>query len=171
MDRLDGTPDDFPGHLKTYDSLVQHFRGQLESLSTTAKGDRFAHFVQKLIPQTEAGSDFDYPELQEKKSGDEGIDLHAQGKDGRSFLYIQARLWIDRAEAIDSILSKFQAYMRTHHSRIITDSQFELQFNSEDEQQNFLVVTLSHLKSILNKYENSELATKEGCGSFGTRES
>ena len=38
-----------PEHLRSYEALEQHFRGHLEGLSTTEKGDRFAHFVQRLV--------------------------------------------------------------------------------------------------------------------------
>jgi len=90
--------DRLPDYLESYDSLTQHFRGQLEDLSTTEKGKKFEQFVQRLIPRTEVGSDFNLPDLH-GKSGDEGVDLITQGKEGRSVLYIQARIVI-RAEEV-----------------------------------------------------------------------
>lgn len=158
VDQQDWTTKDFPDHLTSYDSLVQHFRGQLEGLTTTQKGDRFVHFVQRLIPQTEVGSGFDLPALREKKSGDEGVDLTARGRDSRSVLYIQARLWVDRAEKIDSIVSNFQAYLTTHHSRL---SGQQYQFNFDDQSPHFLLITLSRLKGILKRYEDREFASKD----------
>ncbi|MBM3134990.1 MAG: hypothetical protein FJZ89_06865 [Chloroflexi bacterium] len=146
----------FPAYLASYESLEQHFRGQLDGLSPTGKGDRFAHFVQRLVPQTDVGSDFDLPVLREKKSGDEGVDLIASGKDGRSVLYIQAKMWIDRAEDIDSIISKFQAYLTTHS---LIGQQYS--FGFEDRPTYFLVVTLSSLKGILDRYEKRKFASED----------
>ena len=70
----------FPEYLSSFEALQQHFRAQLEGLSTTEKGKRFAQFVQKLVPQTDIGADFDLPILSDKVSGDEGVDLSAQGR-------------------------------------------------------------------------------------------
>jgi hypothetical protein len=151
------TDDGFPIYLKSYQSLEQHFRAQFQGLSTTAKGDRFAHFTKKLIPQTEIGLDFDSPVLNEKKSGDEGIDLTAQGKDGNSVLYVQTKLWVDRADDIDSIPSKFQAYLHQSNSPIQ-----KRMFDSNDTlpRPHFLLVTLSSLKGIRQQYEKREFASK-----------
>jgi len=147
----------FPDYLGSYDSLAQHFRGQLEGLSNTEKGDRFAHFVQRLVPQTEVGPDFGLPELREKKSGDEGVDLIAQGKDSRSVLYIQARLWVDRADDIDSVLSKFQAYLAEGQ---VKGQQYRLP-DLESQPSHCMLVTLSRLDRILKQYEKRQFASRD----------
>src|SRR5947209_432078 len=105
----------YPDYLQSYEALVQYVRGQLEHLPTTEKGSRFTQTVRKLISQTEVGIDFNTPIIEKKKSNDEGVDLTAQSKDKRSRLYIQSKLWIDRSEIIDSILSKFQSYHTLHN--------------------------------------------------------
>jgi hypothetical protein len=96
--------------LESFDLLQQHIRGQLEQSNTTEKGKRFARFAQRLIPQTEIGAGFGMPDLNEKLSNDGGIDLTAKDQKTGRTLYIQSKLYVDRADTIDSILSKFQAF-------------------------------------------------------------
>ena len=145
----------YPDYLGSFIALQQHFRAQLEGLSATEKGDRFAHFVQRLIPQTEVGTGFDLPELNSKLSGDGGVDLIAQGLSNETTLYIQSKLWVDRADIIDSVISKFQAYTTSHKT-----GQASL-FDLHDDSLHFLLVTLSPLKGILDKYQKKEFASKE----------
>jgi len=149
------TQSNFPEYLSSFEALQQHFRAQLEGLSTTEKGKRFAQFVQKLVPQTDIGADFDLPILSDKVSGDEGVDLSAQGRADDTQLYIQSKLWVDRAETIDSVISKFQAYTtsggREEEPRL---------FDVTNRKYQFLLVTLSHLAGILDRYEKKEFASK-----------
>ncbi len=104
---------DFPVYLRSYDSLAQHFRAELAGLTTTLKGDRFANFVRKAVPQTDVGAGFELPIMNAKKSHDEGVDLTAQSKDHQSILCIQSKLWVDRADDIDQVISTFKAYLAT----------------------------------------------------------
>lgn len=148
----------FPDYLNSYGSLIQHFRGQLKNLSTTEKGNRFERFVQRLAPRTEIGLDYDIPDLH-GKPGDKGVDLIARSKDGRSTIYIQAKMWVDEAVEIDSIVSKFQAYEKEYHS--VPSGQQHL-FNSDSGQQiHFLLVTLSRLTGIRRRYEKRAFASRE----------
>ncbi len=148
-----------PDHLRSYEALAQHVRANLEGLSTTEKGHRFASSMLKLVPQTEAGSDFVLPVLNEKKSGDEGVDMTARGKDGsRKILYVQSKLWVDRAEKIDSVISNFQAYTVMQQT---PSSNNQLLFNFDDFPPHFLLVTLSPLDGILKKYESRDFASKD----------
>jgi hypothetical protein len=73
-----------PEYLASYDSLAQHFRAQFDGLSTNEKGDKFATFGCRVIPQTEIGKEYNPPVLREKKTHDEGVDITASGKDGCS---------------------------------------------------------------------------------------
>lgn len=147
--------DGFPEHLKTYHALEQHFRGHLENALSTEKGNKFAASVRKLVPLTEFGADFVLPVLREKKSNDEGVDMIATGKsDDRKKLYIQSKLWVDRAEKIDSVLSNFQAYISDRKAP-------KTLFEFDDVPPHFLLVTLSSLDGILKKYENRDFASKE----------
>lgn len=145
---------DLPEYLTSFDTLQQHFRAQLEGLSTTEKGNRFALFVQRLLPQTELGLYFVSPQLSSKVSGDGGVDLTAQGKDGKSTLYIQAKLWVDRAEVIDSVVSKFRAYTTKSGPK-------QLNLEPEVHSTHFLLVTLSQLSGIRERYEKTEYGSKD----------
>jgi hypothetical protein len=147
----------WPDYLASYVALEQHFRAQLEGLNNTEKGNRFATFVQRLVPQTERGSGYGIPELNPKLSDDRGVDLTATGKDGKSRLHIQAKLWIDRAEAIDLILSKFKDFLSTCYTE--QGDQALLRF--EEAPVSFQVVTLSPLEGILAKYKSRQFASKE----------
>ncbi len=148
---------DWPEYLVSYEALEQHFRAQLEGLTTTEKGRRFATFVQRLVPQTERGSGYEAPEMNPKQSDDRGVDLTARGRDGVSLLHIQAKLWIDRAEAIDSIISKFKDFLSTCYPG--QGDQSSLPF--EDIPVNFQVVTLSSLGRILDKYRSRQFASRQ----------
>ena len=147
----------WPDYLVSNEALEQHFRAQLEGLTTTEKGTRFATFVQRLVPQTERGSRYEVPEFNPKRSDDRGVDLTAREKDGVSLLHIQAKLWIDTAEAIDSILSKFKDFLSTRYAG--QADQGSLRF--DDAPANFQVVTLSPLQRILGKYRSRQFASKE----------
>src|SRR5205807_820089 len=97
--------------------------------------------------------------MNEKKSGDEGVDRIARGKDGsRKVLYIQSKLWLDRAEKIDSIMSNFLAYTQAQQTPI---SKNQLLFNFDVTPPYFLLVTLSPLEGILKKYESRDFASKD----------
>lgn len=157
MTQTEPVPQSLPDYLQSFDSLEQHFRAQLKHLSNTQKGDRFAHFVQRLIPQTELGPQFEPPSLSDKKSWDEGVDLIAKGNDGKTVLYVQAKLWVDKAEEIDSIMSKFQAYKAEHH--FDADSkQYSMEFDSTAV--TFALVTLSRLQNIRQRYEKKSFASR-----------
>lgn len=146
----------FPDYLNSFESLQQHFRAQLEGITTTAKGKRFAQFVQKLVPQTDIGSDFDLPTLSDRVSGDDGVDLTATGKADETQLYVQSKLWVDRAETVDSVISKFQAFSRTG----VQEGQASL-FGANGRKSFFLLVTLSPLAGILDRYKAKEFASKQ----------
>src|SRR5687767_538448 len=96
-------PTDLPEHLQSYENLDQHFRAELKELTAKAKGDKFEKFVKGLIPETDIGVNFESPEIK-GKSHDGGVDLYAESKDGRSKLYVQAKLSIDRIEDVDRIV-------------------------------------------------------------------
>jgi hypothetical protein len=149
------TPLPQPSYLENFDLLQQHIRGQLEGLSTTEKGKRFARFVQRLVPQSDAGTGFDMPELNTKISNDGGIDLTGYDKRTHRTLCIQSKLYIDRADSIDSILSKFHAF-KDNSQR---DSQLTL-FSDHDTTTHFLIVTLSPLQGILERYQKQKYSSR-----------
>ena len=154
----DQTNSHFPDFLNSYNSFVQHIRGELEGLNSTDKGKKFAQFVKELFPETEMSKEFDPPSLNERQSHDEGIDLVAQGKDGHSILYIQSKLQINRVETLDSILSKFQAYYQSTYDKQEPDSQLTL-FN-EERPPHFLIATSSVLDQIIRNYKGRSFSSK-----------
>jgi hypothetical protein len=150
------TTEQFPEYLTTFDALQQHIRAQLDEASNTAaKGERFARFAQRLIPQTRIGSEFSTPVLNPKMSNDGGVDLIADSVDGNSKLYIQSKLWVDRAETIDNVLSKFQAY-RTMDKR----NNQPLLFDIEQQAAQYLLITLSPLSKIIERYEKTAFSSR-----------
>ncbi len=142
-----------PNYLESFELLQQHIRGQLEGLSTTEKGKRFAQFVKRLIPQSEVGNSFEMPELNSKISHDGGVDLVGRSKTSEKILYVQSKLYVDRADAIDSVISKFQSYKTND-----TD-QLNL-FETNEKKEHFLLITLSPLSGIIDKYKKKSYASK-----------
>ncbi|GHO76584.1 hypothetical protein KSD_43550 [Ktedonobacter sp. SOSP1-85] len=147
--------DDLPIYLRSYDDLAQYFSGQLHGLNTTEKGSRFAHAVAKLVPQTDMGSEFDLPTLNSKKTRDEGIDLIAKRKDGRT-LYIQSKLWINKSEDIDNIISKFHAFSQS----TLQANNGQLLMNFDSLESSFMVVTLSPIQGLLTQYKKRAFSSK-----------
>ena len=147
----------WPEYLTSYESLVQHFRAQLEGLSTTQKGQRFARLVQRLLPQTDLGANYLLPEVSPTLSNDEGVDLTAEAKNGPGVLCTQAKLWLDRADDFDSVLSKFEAYLTKYHTDSGTD-QYRLTF--DDQSISFSVVTLSKLTNVIQKYKSRQFSSR-----------
>lgn len=148
----------FPQPLTSLEELRQHFEAEFDGISTTAMGDKFASFVEKLVPQTDIGYDFEKPVINSKRSNDGGVDLVAQGKDGRSILYIQAKFTVNRAEAIDNVISKFQDFylsQQTPHG----GRQGVLDLESKTAK--FLLVTLSPLDGILKSYSSRNFGSKQ----------
>jgi AIPR protein len=66
-------------------------------------------------------------------------------------------LWVDKAEEIDSVISKFQAYTTEHH--VEPDSkQYKMQFDPSSVV--FTLVTVSRLQTILQRYEKRPFSSK-----------
>lgn len=100
---------DYPYFLQNYSNLQNHFQEQFEELTPNDRGNIFADFVEKLIPYTKFGRDFEQPE-QQKKSRDGGVDLIAEGKDKNKILFVQSKYSIKEKTDLDSIISKFSDY-------------------------------------------------------------
>jgi hypothetical protein len=83
--------------------------------------------------------------------------LTAQSRNSSSQLHIQSKLWIDRSEAIDSILSKFQSY-ESNHNLDSSGNQYLLDLDNPTTQ--YMVVTLSSLKGILKRYEEQRYSSR-----------
>jgi hypothetical protein len=148
---------EWPVYLHGYEELAQHFRAQLEGLNTTEKGRRFAHLVRRLVPLTDWGAEYYTPEINSNISNDEGIDLTARAKHGTGILYIQAKLWLDRADDLDSVFSKFEAFAAKNHSAQ-QGPQLELVYREIPIK--FLLVTLSKITNIVSKYRSKSFSSR-----------
>jgi hypothetical protein len=148
-----------PEHLQSFDNLSQNFRAELKGLNSKSKGDKFEKFVKGLIPETDIGVNFESPEII-GKPGDGGVDLLAEGKDGQSKLYVQAKLTIDRVEDIDQIIRKFSQWHAQKYQPTIKGGQtnFLSQLEIDNERVFFLVITLSPIRTLLKKYETQSLS-------------
>lgn len=146
---------DYPSFLVSQEALQQHFRAQLEGLNSTEKGQRFARFVERLIPQTDFGSNFTAPVLSERAAADGGVDLSGRSRLDDSMLFIQAKLWVDKAETVDSVISKFEAFTTTSK-----DGQLEL-LDVSSLRHHFALVTLSPLDGIIERYEKKNYSSKQ----------
>ena len=93
------------------------------------------------------------PELSKNVSNDGGVDLIAEAKVGKHCLYIQSKPFIDRADDIDSIISKFQAYTSTNAKQLKL-------FDPESTLHHFLIITLPSLTGILQQYGKSHTHLK-----------
>ncbi|MGH2504349.1 MAG: AIPR family protein [Ktedonobacterales bacterium] len=152
--------DDLPEYLKNYDVLAQHIRAQLEGLTSTERGRAFAQFVQVLVPHTDSGSEYAAPILSSKESNDEGVDLTARSRDGNHNLHIQSKLFIDRADTIDSIMSKFHAYSLSSSAKGSHNGTEQLIFNFANEQSRYMVVTLSPLDGVRKNYLKRQYSSR-----------
>ncbi len=143
-----------PSYLESFELFQQHIRGQLDGLSTTDKGKRFAQFVKQLVPQSDGGANFDAPELNSKITNDGGVDLIGRSKISDKTLYIQSKLWVDRADMIDSVISKFKAFKSKDANQLNL-------FSADAENNHFMLVTLSPLKGILEQYKKKQYSSKD----------
>jgi hypothetical protein len=107
--------EDFPSFLQDYGKLLSHFQGEFEPLNSKQKGDYFVNFVQRLIPHSEIGEQFERPQ-KGKATHDEGIDLYCESKDGNEFLYAQSKYSIPGVDEIDLIISKFESFYKKMYS-------------------------------------------------------
>jgi hypothetical protein len=148
---------EFPDPLLSIDRLSQEIRAQFDGLTNVEKGDRFAAFVQKLIPQTDIGKNFGIPEISLKRSNDGGVDLTAKGRDGVSVLYIQSKLFLDRAEDLDGVLSKFQSFHAIHHG---SDQGQTKLFDDDDITAHYALATLSPLNGVVDSYKKRQYSSR-----------
>jgi hypothetical protein len=63
---------------------------------------------------------------------------------------------VDRADTLDSVISKFEAYSINHHSGL---TNLQSTFNLDEEPIHFSLVTLSRLNGILPKYKSQEYSS------------
>lgn len=151
---------EFSSTLKRLFSFGGAHKLLLEGQPPGEKGDRFARFVTRLLPQTKLGTNFGIPELRSVKTHDKGIDLIARGKDGHSLLYIQAKKLIKSAQDIRDVLDGFNEFLTT---TVETPGvfQYKLRFDDEQLRPHCLLFTLSRIAGIVKAYESRPSTTRE----------
>lgn len=148
----------YPEFLKDYAALKTHFDENYQDLSPNQKGDRFAEFVQSLMPYTNFGRRFDKPEL-EQKSHDGGVDMIANNSLNQVLL-TQSKFSLKDKADFGTIISKFQDYHQTNYSQSVGSlfafSGVELESTPKAY---FQIVTLHDLSRIVKLFEQSELSS------------
>ena len=82
--------DQYPPFLRDYGSLLSHFNSQFTDLNSNERGQKFALFVQKLVPHATIGEQFEMPK-RPQQTNDRGVELESENKDGTELLCIQSK--------------------------------------------------------------------------------
>jgi hypothetical protein len=98
------------------------------------------------------------PELSEKSTHDDGVDLLTSTNDSGARLCIQSKYKIRGKDELDSIISKFQNYEARRDG-----NRKQVLFDLDEESPTivFQVTTTSKAEGILKAYRASKLASKE----------
>lgn len=148
----------YPDFLQEYQNLRVYFDDQYASLNSQQKGTSFAEFVQKLVPYTTFGRNYDKPELG-PKSHDGGIDLTAHNQNNE-VLHIQSKYSLRDKSDFGTIISKFHDFWQKNYSNsagpLLAFGGIGLESIPRI---NFQIITLHDLSRIKNLYENSELTS------------
>ena len=148
----------YPDFLRDYAALKTHFDEYYQDRSPNQKGDRFADFVQNLIPYTNFGRRFDKPELGQK-SHDGGVDLIATNI-SNEVLLAQSKFSLKDKADFGTIISKFQDYHQKNYTTSVGSlfaySGIELESTPKAF---FQIVTLHDLSRIVKLFAQSELSS------------
>ncbi|WP_080509122.1 AIPR family protein [Chromobacterium violaceum] len=145
---------DYPDFLSDYGSLIDHLNSQMEDLSTTEKGDKFATLAEYIVPNIDFGIRFEKSK-KSKKSWDKGVDIRFQSIDSDKIeLRIQSKFTISKVDDIDSIISKFSSY-----DTITEDENAQQNLNLDLENcqpHQYLIFTTSKIENLIKLYEKSQ---------------
>jgi hypothetical protein len=155
--------DGLPPFLDSFQSLSGHFDQHFESLDSNKRGDKFLALVRRLVPLTDEGREFGEPEVSERKSHDDGVDLFTATNEKKQILCVQSKYKIREKGDFDSIISKFQHYESKHHGNAIGDRTLFHLFEADegDPSLKFMIVCLNELDRVLGAYKSSRLSSKE----------
>lgn len=143
---------ELPYFLKDYGDLSSYFQSQFEGLGSIEKGRKFLRFALRVIMLTDYPERFQKPEPSKKESHDGGVDAEAIGIQGQAHLYIQSKYAVKGVNEIDSIVSKFKDFLSFDQNTLGQNLFGEQEFLANSE---FLIISLSKLGTILQKYEAS----------------
>lgn len=147
--------DQYPDFLQSYDLLKQHFDANLDFLSNTKKGNKFADFSRRIIPFCDdIRIDIKSDDLTLRQaSHDQGVDIEGLTSSNQ-YIYGQSKYSILQIDHIDSIFSKFQDFDTKQHG-IQNQRQLSMFDSDKEEEINYVIITLSNISNLLKKYENS----------------
>jgi hypothetical protein len=151
-----------PYFLESFENLIAHFDEHFGDLGSNERGDSFLHVAEKLVPLLEEFAAFPPPVPNVKKSHDQGIDLLTSEPVDGKILCVQSKYKIRDKSAFDGVISKFKDFETSLSPRPAQPHLFSV---SEEETREppvpvFAVVTSSKLEGIINRYEESTLASK-----------
>jgi hypothetical protein len=153
-----------PTFLESFENLIGHFDEHFGELGSNARGDTFLDLANKVISLTDEGQEFPPLQENEKKSHDGGVDLYtAETADGR-ILCAQSKYKIRTKDDFDTIISKFKNF---ESGRILPNPPAPTLFPHLEADVKahpvvtFAIATSSKLEGILQKYEQSTLASRE----------
>ena len=150
----------FPTYLNSYAELREHFDAHFEGLTPHARGARFVRVVQGVSSFTNFGSrGFKEPTLQQE-SHDGGVDLIAEHTTTKDLLCIQSKYTISDKDAMDSIISKFEGFTKTHYRASGGPLFAQAGVSVEGEPEIFFqIVSASNIDNIVKKYESSQYSS------------
>lgn len=155
--------DALPSWLTTFDAFSAHLLEQISDESSHGRGLRFVDFALRLLPQLPEAAEFSEFRRNEKLSHDQGVDiLTGVNEDGRQ-LFIQSRLTLQRTKDLDSVLSQFQDFESEKVGlQDIQGSLFTRDYLGVPSagQPQYLIVSSSKCRSIVNKYKTTHLASR-----------
>lgn len=151
-----------PKFLESFENLIGHFDEHFGELGSNARGDTFLDLATKVISLTDEGQEFPALRPSKTKSHDGGVDLYtAETSDGRT-LCAQSKYKIRTKDEFDTIISKFKNYEEGRAPRQPTPSLFDPEQPAVSlPVPTFAIATSSKLEGIIERYEDSTLASRE----------
>lgn len=152
-----------PHFLRSFDDLTTHFDEHFGPLGSNQRGDTFLELARNLIPLTQECQGFPRPEVSERKSHDEGVDLLTSETDDGRILCVQSKYKITDKSVLDSIISKFHNFETKLRPDVREPELFETPKQQTAPVPTFAVITSSKLETIRRRYESSSFTSRAYC--------
>src|SRR5579872_5304613 len=151
-----------PKFLESFENLLGHFDEHFGDLGSNDRGDTFLDLAMKVVSLTDEGQEFPPLQPSKKKSHDGGVDLFtAETAEGR-VLCAQSKYKIRTKDELDTIVSKFKNFEKNRRPPAKVPSLFESYAEEPSlPVPTFAIATSSKLDGIVEKYEDSTLASRE----------
>jgi hypothetical protein len=151
-----------PKFLESFENLTGHFDEHFGELGSNSRGDTFLDLAAKVISLTDEGQEFPPLRPSEKKSHDGGVDLYTAESDDGRILCAQSKYKVRSKDELDTIISKFKNF---ENSRVPLGPSPSL-FGPENGAASlpvptFALATSSKLEGIVERYEESTLASRD----------